>query len=47
MQRPLQVISDALTTLQVPENALQAALILAAVALGWWADTRTDRPYVH
>ena len=37
MQRPLQVISDALTTLQVPENALQAALILAAVALGWWA----------
>ena len=37
MQRPLQVISDALTTLQVPENALQAALIIAAVALGWWA----------
>jgi small-conductance mechanosensitive channel len=37
MQRPLQVISDALTTLQVPENALQAALIVAAIALGWWA----------
>jgi small-conductance mechanosensitive channel len=37
MQKPLQVISDALTTLQVPENALQAVLIVAAVALGWWA----------
>jgi small-conductance mechanosensitive channel len=37
MQKPLQVISDALTTLQVPENALQVVLILAAVALGWWA----------
>jgi small-conductance mechanosensitive channel len=37
MQKQLQVISDALTTLQVPENALQAILIVTAVALGWWA----------
>ncbi|MCE3285884.1 MAG: hypothetical protein K0R70_2140 [Steroidobacteraceae bacterium] len=37
MQKPLQVISDALTTLQVPENALQVVLIVAAVTLGWWA----------
>ncbi|HET9694811.1 MAG TPA: mechanosensitive ion channel domain-containing protein, partial [Steroidobacteraceae bacterium] len=37
MQKQLQVISDALTTLQSPENALQVVLIAAAVALGWWA----------
>ena len=37
MQKPLQVISEVLTTLQVPENALQVALIVAALALGWWA----------
>ena len=37
MQKQLQVISDALTTLQAPENALQAILVAAAAALGWWA----------
>jgi small-conductance mechanosensitive channel len=37
MQEPLQVISDALTTLQAPANALQVALIVASLALGWWA----------
>jgi small-conductance mechanosensitive channel len=37
MQKQLQVISDALTTLQVPENALQVVLVAAAVTLGWWA----------
>jgi len=37
MQKPLQVISEVLTTLQVPENALQVALIVAALGLGWWA----------
>jgi small-conductance mechanosensitive channel len=37
MREQLQVISEALTTLQVPANALQAFLIVVAVALGWWA----------
>ena len=37
MQKRLQVISEVLTTLQVPENALQVALIAAALGLGWWA----------
>jgi small-conductance mechanosensitive channel len=37
MQKPLQVISEVLTTLRVPENALQVALIAAALGLGWWA----------
>ncbi|HXW10793.1 MAG TPA: mechanosensitive ion channel domain-containing protein [Steroidobacteraceae bacterium] len=37
MPKPLQVISEVLTTLQVPENALQVALIVAALGLGWWA----------
>ena len=31
------MISEVLTTLQVPENALQVALIGAALGLGWWA----------
>ena len=30
------MIDDALASLQQPENALQAALIVASVALGWW-----------
>jgi small-conductance mechanosensitive channel len=36
MREPLQVISDVLTTLQAPENAVQVALIAAALGLGWW-----------
>ena len=31
------MISEVLTILQVPENALQVALILVALGLGWWA----------
>jgi small-conductance mechanosensitive channel len=40
MQKQLQVIRDALATLQEPANALQAALIVGAIALGWWLAKR-------
>jgi small-conductance mechanosensitive channel len=36
IQIQLQAMSDALTVLERPENLLQAVLILASIALGWW-----------
>ena len=37
MKPQLQVISEALSTLQQPENLLQLAVVAAALVLGWWA----------
>ncbi|MEY2921385.1 MAG: hypothetical protein RL261_2690 [Pseudomonadota bacterium] len=37
MRTQLQVIGDALATLQQPDNLLQLVVIAGAVALGWWA----------
>lgn len=37
IQNQLQAVGDTLTVLERPENVLQAVLILAAIALGWWA----------
>ena len=37
MKTQLQVIGDALATLQQPENLLQLVVIAGALLLGWWA----------
>ena len=40
MKTQLQVIGDALATLQQPENLLQLVVIAGALLLGWWAAIR-------
>ncbi len=37
IQIQLQAMSDALSVLAQPDNLLQAVLVLASIALGWWA----------
>src|SRR5512133_1876809 len=37
MKTQLQALSDALATLQQPDNLFQAAIIACVVLLGWWA----------